>query len=174
MTDEPTRDIQTVGSDGADLTKLPEGVTFRDVPMHIDARGSVRELYDLRWHWHPDPLVYSYCFTVRPGYIKGWALHKLHDDRYIVLSGALEVVLYDERMDSSTRGLVTSVVLSEFRGRLLSIPAGVWHADRNIGDKDVIAINFPTQPYDHANPDKYRLPLNNDRIPHKFDQPQGF
>lgn len=26
--------------------------------------------------WHPDPLVFSYLFTIRPGFVKGWGLHK--------------------------------------------------------------------------------------------------
>jgi hypothetical protein len=51
-------------------------------------------------------------------------------------------------------------VLSEQRRRLLNIPAGIWHADRNLGQKDAVMINFPTWPYEHASPDKYRLPLD--------------
>ena len=57
---------------------------------------------------------------------------------------------------------------------LMNIPVGVWHADRNIGAKDARVINFPTKPYDHENPDKYRLPLNNDRIPYRFDGVSGW
>ena len=64
-------------------------------------------------------------------------------------------------------------MLSEHRRRLLNIPAGIWHADRCIGSKDAVAINFPTQPYDHENPDKYRLPLDTDAIPYRFADPQG-
>ena len=100
-------------------------------------------------------------------------MHEHHDDRYFIVSGEMEVILYDERADSPTYGLVAKVVLSEYRRQLLSIPAGVWHADRNIGARDVLFVNFPTQPYDHANPDKYVLPPNNDRIPYHFDDPRG-
>ena len=92
--------------------------------------------------------------------VKGWGMHKKHEDRYFILAGELEVVLYDERPDSATNGQVSTVGLSEYRRRLMNIPAGVWHANRNIGAKDVIVINCPTMPYDHADPDKYRLPLS--------------
>jgi hypothetical protein len=51
---------------------LPEGVTFRDAVTHIDARGTVTELFDQRWNWHKDPLVFTYAFTKKPGMIKGW------------------------------------------------------------------------------------------------------
>ena len=35
-------------------------------------------------------------------------MHKRHEDRYFVLHGEMEVVLYDDREDSSTRGLVAT------------------------------------------------------------------
>jgi len=171
---EPVRDRATVTSAGEPLDPVPHGVVFRDVPTHVDERGSVVELFDPRWGWHPDPLVFAYSFTVRPGFVKGWGLHKEHDDRYFVLQGEMEVVLYDERADSPTNGLVSQIVLSEYRRRLMSIPAGVWHADRNLGQKDVVVVNFPTIQYDHTNPDKYRLPLDNDRIPYRFENVRGW
>ncbi|MFM7246306.1 MAG: hypothetical protein ACKO2Y_02395 [Actinomycetota bacterium] len=42
---------------------------------------------------------------------------------------------------------------------------GVWHATRNIGETEVIVLNLPTTPYDHASPDKFTLPLDTDEIP---------
>ena len=35
-------------------------------------------------------------------------------------------------------------------------------------------VNFPTMPYDHSSPDKYRLPLNTDKIPYKFENARGW
>ena len=166
---ELSRDRQTVTASGEELIQLPDGVGFRDAVTHVDDRGSLCELYDPRWGWSPDPLVYSYMFTLRPGIVKGWAMHKEHEDRYFLLFGDLEVVLYDDRDESPTQGLVAKVYLSEHRRRLMNIPAGIWHADHNVGDRDVVAVNFPTRPYEHENPDKYRLPIDTDRIPHRFD-----
>lgn len=171
---EATQDRATVTSGGESRQALPHGVSFKEVPTHIDERGSVCEMFDERWDWHEDPLVFAYCFTVRPGVIKGWGLHKLHEDRYFTLFGELEVVFYDERKDSPTRGLVSSVVLSHHNRRVMNIPAGVWHACRNVGPEDVVVINFPTIPYDHENPDKYRLPLDTDRIPYRFENAKGW
>jgi dTDP-4-dehydrorhamnose 3,5-epimerase len=56
----------------------------------------------------------------------------------------------------------------------VNIPRFVWHADRNIGTSDVIVINFPTMQYDHAKPDKYRLPIDTDLIPHDFGPAKGW
>ena len=102
-------------------------------------------MFDERWDWPPDPLVYAYFCTIRPGVVKGWALHREHEDRYFVVQGEMEVTLYDDREDSPTRGMLVQVYLTEFDRRLMNIPAGIWHADRNVGSKDVLLVNFPTQ-----------------------------
>lgn len=36
---------------------------------------------------------------------------------------------------------------------------------RNLGSTDVVVVKFPVAPYDHANSDKYRLPIDTDLIP---------
>jgi len=170
---EGKQDTATVDPDGRPLGKLPFGVTLRRIATHIDRRGSVFEMFDSRWKWHTDPIDFVYCFTVRPGMIKGWGMHKKHDDRYCLMYGELLVVLYDDRPESPTRGLVAEIMLSEFDRKLINIPAGVWHADQNIGTKDAIVVNFPTIQYDHSAPDKYRLPVDTDKIPYRFDQSKG-
>ena len=159
------QDRATVTPGGERLAALPDGIVLRDLVTHTDERGTVCELYDPRWEANPDPLVFSYTFTIRPGAAKGWGVHRVHEDRYAFLSGELELVFYDEREDASTFGLEARLFLSGRRRRLLVIPRGVWHAERNVGTDDVVVVNFPTIPYDHASPDKYRLPLDTDELP---------
>lgn len=168
------QDQQTAKPAGETLVTLPHGMKIREIATITDDRGTLFEMYDPRWGFHEAPLVYAYSVTIRPGIIKGWALHKQHEDRYFLQFGEMELVLYDARPDSPTFGLVSKVYFSERRRMLANIPAGVWHADRNIGLTDCLLVNFPTAPYDHNNPDKYRLPLDTDLIPHKFDNPRGY
>jgi dTDP-4-dehydrorhamnose 3,5-epimerase len=168
------RDRPTVTSHGGPVGRLTEGVKIRPLPTHVDARGSVTELLDSRWESHPGPLVFAYTFTLRPGYVKGWALHRGHEDRYIILKGEMELVLFDPRPDSSTCGEVCRIALSEYQRCLVNVPRDVWHADHNIGSSDVVAVNFPTEPYDHANPDKYRLPIGTNLIPYSFPDAKGW
>jgi dTDP-4-dehydrorhamnose 3,5-epimerase len=159
------RDSQMVTRDGRPVGRLPAGVQLHELVTHADERGTVCELYDLRWGIQADPMVFAYLFTIRPGLAKGWGIHREHHDRYAFLDGELELALYDERQDSPTSGLVATHVLSARNRQLLTIPPGVWHAERNIGSSDVIVVNFPTIPYDHSNPDKYRLPLDTEELP---------
>lgn len=168
------KDAPSVTAAGEALRRLPHGVTFRDAATHSDDRGTVCELFDPRWQWHPDPFAFAYFYTLRPGRIKGWGMHKIHEDRYFIMFGEMEIVLYDARPDSPTTGLLAKTVLSEHHRRLMNIPAGVWHANHNIGQKDAVVVNFPTIPYDHADPDKYRLPLDTDQIPYSFEGRMGW
>jgi dTDP-4-dehydrorhamnose 3,5-epimerase len=168
------KDKQTVTPDGEETAKLIHGVSFKEVPTHVDDRGFVVEMYDSRWTWHDSPLVFSYTYSIRPGIIKGWGMHKKHEDRYFILFGEMELVMYDARKKSPTKGLVSKIYMSEFNRRLVNIPAGVWHANRAIGLKDTVVVNFPTICYDHKDPDKYRLPVNTKKIPYRFDNPKGW
>lgn len=168
------KDAQMVTPEGTSLGNHLHGVRFRDATTHIDARGSVVEMFDPRWNWHPDPLVFAYSFTIKPGYAKGWNLHKLHEDRYFLLQGEMDLVLYDVRPDSPTHGQVQKITLSESRRGIVNVPTFVWHADHNIGTRDCVVVNFPTRPYNHENPDKYRLPLDAPLIPYTFREVRGW
>ncbi len=60
------------------------------------------------------------------------------------------------------------------RRNLMVIPAHVYHAHENIGSNDVLCVSMPTRPYNHTSPDVYRLPLNTDDIPYKFEKRIGW
>jgi len=169
-----TRDVQTVTPKGEIIAELIEGVSIREAKTHTDERGSVVEIYDQRWGWHPAPLVFIHCFTIRPGMVKGWGLHRTHEDRYFILQGEMELVLYDPRPTSSTYGKVCKIAMTEYNRRLVNIPKLVWHAEHNIGRGDVVVIDMPTEPYQHAAPDKYRLPIDSPLIPHTFPSARGW
>ena len=165
---EATKDGSTVSSNGAPLRRLTHGVQIRRLPTQTDSRGTVTELFDPRWGFHPDPLVFAYTFSIRPGVAKGWNLHRRHEDRYAILHGEMELILFDPRPGSPTEGEVCRIVLSECDRCLVNVPVNVWHADHNIGTSDVVVVNFPTIQYDHASPDKWRLPLDTPLIPYRF------
>lgn len=167
------RDAETV-KDGQLVVPLLEGMSFHDSTPIIDERGSLIELYDPRWNWHGEPLTYVYISTLLPGIVKGWALHKEHEDRYFVIEGEMELVVFDPRPGSSTYGQIARINLSDRLPRLVNIPRNVWHADYNYGTREAKLVNFPTRLFDHANPDKYRLPLDTPLIPFSFGNAKGW
>ncbi|MEP7159065.1 MAG: dTDP-4-dehydrorhamnose 3,5-epimerase family protein, partial [Chloroflexota bacterium] len=165
---------QTVTSEGVPVAQSLPGVRRHHTPTQVDDRGWLVELFHPGWEIATDALVSAYITTVRVGYGKGWGLHKEHYDRYFLVFGAIEVVLYDVRPDSPTNGQVTTVGLSEFNRGMLTIPANVWHAMRNVGDKEAVIVNMPSQVFDHTNPDKWTLPLNTPLIPYDFGDTPGW
>ena len=162
------RDLPKVGPDGSSLQELIDGVELRRAPTHADERGTLTEIVDLRWEFTDDPLVYAYLVTIRPGQVRGWALHLVQNDRLFAYAGVLRIVLYDARTDSETYGRLNIFHLGDHDRALVSIPAGVYHAVQNVGDEVAMFINLPSQPYQHDDPDKYRLPLDNDVIPYRL------
>lgn len=171
---EPVKDRQWVTEDGEPVINLIEGVEIRYANTQADARGSVCEILNPSWGVHPDPIVYVYQFTIRPGMVKGWHVHHLHDDRIFISSGTVKVVLYDDRKDSPTYGVVNEIYRTEHRRSIMVIPRFVFHAHENVGDKDALMVSMPSRPYRHDDPDVYRLPVNNDYIPYEFEKPLGW
>jgi dTDP-4-dehydrorhamnose 3,5-epimerase len=169
---EGTRDVPTVGADGRRRTEL-DGVVATAGIVHADHRGTLMETINFEHPFWDEPVVYAYSFTVAPGRIKGWGMHKLQADRYAILAGRMRVVLYDGRPESPTfQGFAEFFFADEAPG-FLRIPPGVWHADQNVGEDPCRVINFPTRPFDRDNPDKYRIDPDSGEIPFDFTLRNG-
>jgi dTDP-4-dehydrorhamnose 3,5-epimerase len=167
------RDEPTVDAVGRRLDSGIEGVVLERLVAHHDHRGALAELIDVARPFWSEGIVYAYAFTVRPGRIKGWGMHKLQADRYAVLCGSLRVVLHDGRIDAASYGRFAEFHFTDATPGLLRIPPGVWHADQNWGETDVRVVNFPTRAYDHEQPDKYRIDPSNGTIPFDFSLHDG-
>lgn len=171
---EPKKDAQTVTPEGKSVKKKIDGLIIHPLILHEDERGGLMEGYNPAWNINPDPLVYVYQTSIRPGKVKGWVVHKKQEDRIFPCLGTMQWAFYDDRPNSPTYKLLNIFTLSERNRALFITPRGVFHAVKNVGDNEAIFINMPTRPYDHADPDKYRLPLKNDLIPFSFEQSQGW
>ena len=172
---KPIQDEQTVTVTGDYVRKMIDGVDIRRAKTIPDDRGSICEIFNPAWGFGPDyPLVYVYQVTVRPGKIKGWVVHYTYDDRLFHSQGDVRWVMYDAREDSPTYQMVNEVYLTEYDRSLITIPRGVVHAVQNIGHETALFVSMPTKPYDHANPDKHRIPIGSDEIPYQFEDKPGW
>ena len=167
------KDEQTVTADGRDVKPMIDGVLLRPATTQADGRGDVVELLSEGWgEVGGDHMPYAYAATIQPGVIKGWVCHLLQADRITHLIGRIRWVLYDGREDSATAGVIQHVTLTERNRHLIVVPAGVWHAAQNVGTQEAMFVNLPTRAYDHADPDKHRLPWDTTEIPFRFDRPR--
>lgn len=64
-------DTQAVLPSGQRCGVLPHGTRMRELVLQTDDRGTACEVFDPRWGWHPDPLVFVHHCTIRPGQVKG-------------------------------------------------------------------------------------------------------
>lgn len=170
---EPQPDQQTVTPEGQPIAPRIAGVKVRPALTLPDERGEVCEIFNPAWEFHEAPLVYAYQVCIRPHKVKGWVVHREQDDRLFISLGNVKIVLYDDRPGSPTHGMVNEIFLGERNRGLITIPSGVYHALQNIGEVDAIFVNLPTRPFNHARPDKYRLPLDTDQIPYRFEDRLG-
>jgi dTDP-4-dehydrorhamnose 3,5-epimerase len=171
---EPVKDPQTITPEGELLGPYIHGVEIRRARTIQDERGEICEIFDARWGFTSEPLVYVYQAMIRPGKVKGWVIHRKQNDRLFFNLGTAKVVLYDDREKSPTHRMINEIYLGERDRGVLVIPGGVYHAIQNIGIEDLYFTNMPTRAYDHADPDKYRLPSDSDLIPYRFEDRLGW
>jgi dTDP-4-dehydrorhamnose 3,5-epimerase len=168
------RDSPSVTASGQSLVALIDGVRLRPLVTQVDERGTLCEMFNPAWGFDDTPLVYVYQVSLLPGRVKGWALHLEQDDRLFFAHGRLRVVLFDGRKASPSSRQINRLEVGELNRCLVRIPAGVYHAVHNIGETEAYFCNMPTAPYRHDHPDKFRLPLDNDVIPYRFEHVRGW
>lgn len=167
--DRAAKDQQTVNAAGERIGGQIDGVIVRTLPVQSDPRGDLSELISTEWaEIVKDGIPYAYSVGHQPGSVRGWVVHELQDDRIAHITGRLRWVLYDGRSGSPTEGMIQETTNTERRRTLMVVPSGVWHAVENVGTEEAIMINFPTRPYNHADPDKRRLPIDSPEIPFDF------
>lgn len=110
-----------------------------------------------------------YFSTVKPGVTKGWKVHTRAEGNLSVPAGRVRCVLYDSREESPTYGAFMDVTIGATSDayRLLTVPAGVALAWRNLGDDLAIVANCATEP--HAPEEGKTLPL--DTYAYEWDKP---
>ena len=149
-----------------------EGVKVKKLRVIPDARGRLMEVL----RNDDDQFVrfgQVYVTTAYPGMVKGWHYHKKQVDNFAVVKGMMKVVLYDDREGSSTRGEVNEFFMGDFNPILLTIPKGVVHGFKCIGDHESIVINCPSEVYNYDNPDEYRIDPHHNDIPYDWADKDG-
>lgn len=124
-----------------------EGVQITKLDIIPDERGMILKM--LR---NDDPIFQAfgeiYFSTIYPGVVKGWHIHKKMTLNYAVISGAIKLVLYDDREVSPTKGEVQEIFLGRENYKLVSIPPMVWNGFKGIGTESAIVANCSDIPHD--------------------------
>jgi len=136
------------------------GVILKDLPVNLDGRGDVIELWSKPWvdaegFAYPEHVYQS---ATDYGVTKCWHLHNRHTDQFTVTRGKLQVTLVDIRVDSPTFGHVNPIFLGIQRPRLIKIPPMIMHGWKALSAPEVIVVNLQSHVYDPA--DEFKFPWN--------------
>ena len=162
------KDAQQVDEEWQLVGDSIAGVSVREVKHVPRDHGVITEIFRPEWDPAKLPVVHIYQSRLFPGALGAWSCHKRTTDRLFVNQGHLKIVLYDEREDSPTRGVVMELHAGDVRPCLLVIPPGVWHGLQNVGNVDALILNCPSEAYNYADPDHYRLPYDTPEIPYSW------
>jgi dTDP-4-dehydrorhamnose 3,5-epimerase-like enzyme len=141
-----------------------DGVKFQKSPIVKYSAGLICEVKNQRWeNLYDSTLNHMYIIYDDTLAEREWGMHKKSTDRYLLIKGRIEVVLFDGRDSQNAEPFVcelSGVDEGEYSG--LIIPPGVWHSFRNLDKNEIILMNFKFPEFNREDVDKYRLPMPNE------------
>jgi dTDP-4-dehydrorhamnose 3,5-epimerase len=147
--------------------RLIDGVSVHEVLNVPKSSGYLTEI--LRGEWlantHVDQV---FQVVLEPGAISAWHAHATTTDRIFVSYGLVCVVLFDNREDSPTRGVVNDFRFGTVRPALVVVPPRVWRGLHNIAGGVGIILNLVDRAYAYEDPDHWRVPHGHPQCPVVF------
>lgn len=95
-----------------------------------------------------------YFSTIYSGVVKGWHRHREMTLAYACVHGRIKLVVYDDREDSPTRGVVNEHFLGPDNYSLVMIPPGLWNGFKGLHAPESIVANCCTHPHDMSRSDR--------------------
>lgn len=140
-----------------------EGVVVKPLIRHPDDRGYFEEILrdddNLLRRFGQASVSMSY-----PGVVKAFHYHERQDDLWFFPVGSAQVVLYDARESSLTRGVTQVLYPGQDNPLLIVIPVGVVHGYRVLGQQPLMIVYFTTESYIAGHPDEKRIPWDDPTI----------
>lgn len=89
-----------------------------------------------------------YFSFVKQGIVKAWKRHRQMTQNFAVPVGRIKLVVFDDRADSPTRGVVNELITGADEYCLIRIPAQLWYGFKGLGDDESMMANCATLPHD--------------------------
>ena len=152
--------------------ELISDVKIKSLRLIPDERGYLMEM--LRSDWPEfDKFGQSYVTACYPGVVKAWHYHNRQWDHFVCVHGMAKVVLYDQRVDSPSKGNINEFHIGFLNPLLVKIPPLVIHGFTAEGGQPALIANFPTELYNYQQPDEHRVPYNDPSIPYDWSVQHG-
>lgn len=129
------------------MDKIIEGVILTPLKQIVNPKGDLYHAMKQSDNGYKS-FGEAYFSTVIKDEIKGWKKHTVMVLNLIVPIGAVEFIIYDDRIDSSTKNQFFSLILSQENYQRLTVPAGVWMAFKGIGEDLNMLLNIASIEHD--------------------------
>lgn len=143
-----------------------EGVHIKPLKIFSDEKGKV--LHMLRCN---DSFFKQfgevYFSLVNPGFIKGWKKHLNLTQHFAAPVGNIQLVVYDDREDSPTKGEIQEISIGTKNYLLVRIPPLVWYSFKATGNEPALVANCTDLPHNPG--EVINLELFDKKIPYKWN-----
>lgn len=147
-----------------------EGVKIIPLKQIVDERGKIMHMMKATDpHFQTFGEIYFSCAW--PGTIKAWHIHTTMTINNAVISGRAKLVIYDQREESRTHGVLEEIYLGEDNYVLAQIPPGIANGYKAYGDKMVILANCASETHDPN--EMLRIDPINNNIPYDWALKDG-
>lgn len=126
---------------------VPEGVRVIPLRRIPDERGTIFHMLSSTDE-HFQQFGEIYFTTIYDGVVKGWHKHRDMTLNYACIHGRIKLVIYDDRIDSPTRGDLVEIFLGPDDHSLVVIPPGLWSGFKGMTSPFAIIANCCTHPHD--------------------------
>jgi dTDP-4-dehydrorhamnose 3,5-epimerase len=148
------------------INSIIEGVVLTPLKQIKDERGAVFHVMK-----NNSETFYSfgeaYFSKINENIIKGWKYHKEMKQNFCVPYGELKLVLFDNRVNSITRGIVNEIILSDNENYMrVTIPEKIWYSFKCLSNDYCLLLNIAN--IKHKEHESLHMVINNDIIPYKW------
>ena len=141
-----------------------EGVSLQPLKIISDERGAVLHMLQ-----DSDPFFKNfgeiYFSEINSGLVKAWKRNKKQTQNLAVPTGSINLVIYDDRPNSTTQGVLFDCILGRpDHYNLIRIPPLLWYGFQGLGDTPALIANCADRSHNHAESEK--IDPKSDFIPH--------
>lgn len=125
-----------------------DGLFYLPLNVFADERGAVLHMLrkDHPWFVRFGEIYFS---EVNSGVIKAWKRHREMTQHFAVPSGRIQLVVFDDRPDSPTRGALETIILGRPDNYgLVRIPPQVWYGFQGQASQPSLIANMTDLPHD--------------------------
>ncbi len=143
-----------------------DGVKLKKLNQFHDERGAV---YHYIKTSSPEFAGFGevYYSKILSNVIKGWKLHKESVQNFCVPYGILKIVLFDNRKNSKSSGIIDEIILNDSdHYYLLTIPPNIWYSFKSLSPDFTLLSNLIN--IEHNPSESENIPLNNPKIQYQW------